>query len=106
MWFNPVPMSIREAYRARHEPEAQRLLGTFYWTMLIFFLALFVMGGVGYGVWEFKRPLTEGAEESVSVGTKKVITKIEIEKMLQAFEARATMYESRLKAPSPIKDPS
>lgn len=106
MWFNPVPMSIREAYRARHEPEAQRVLGTFYWTILVILLILMVGGGLGYGAWQFKQPLVEGTEESVSVSAKKVITRTEIEKVLQAFEARSSKYDERLNAPPPVKDPS
>jgi hypothetical protein len=99
-------VKIRDAYAARHEPEAARVLGEFAWVFMVGLLALSVTLGIAYGVREFLRPLSEEVESSVSVGARKGVTKVELVKLLEAFDARAREYESRRTAPVPVKDPS
>ena len=70
------------------------------------FLALVTVGSIAFGVREFLRPLSEEVESSVSVGQRKGVTKPELVKILEAFDARAKEYEARRTAPVPVKDPS
>lgn len=99
-------IQIRDAYAARHEPEGARVLGEFFWALLILLLALMVSGGIGFGIWEFTRPLTQDVESSVSVGARKSVTRSELQKILEGFGARAEKYEKRRTAPVGVKDPS
>ncbi len=107
MRFDPhIPVKIKDAYSSRHEPEAAHRLGEWYWMFLMTLLALIVIGGVAFGVWEFITPLTIETAESVSVGQRKGVTKTDIVKVLDGFETRADKYEERRVAPVPVKDPS
>lgn len=108
MRFDGVSVKIRDAYAARHEPEAARLLGEWYWTFLITMLTLTIVGGISFGVWEFMRPVSDVQEPSVSVGVgeKKGVTRSDIIKVLEGFDERAAKYESRRVAPVGVKDPS
>jgi len=106
MKFDPVPMKIRDAYAARHEPEAEHVLATWYWAVCIVVLALTILGGVGYGAWEFFKPAGEQVEASVTVGTRKTISRADLQKVLEAFDARAARFETKLRAPASAKDPS
>ena len=107
MRFDPqVAIKIRDAYAARHEPEAERVLGGIYWALLVSLLVCIVIGSIAFGIWEFTRPLEDTAETSVSVGSKKGLSRGDIQKTLEAFDARATRYENKRIAPIGVKDPS
>jgi len=97
---------IRDAYAASHEPEAVHMLGRIYWALLISLLALMVIGSVSYGVWQFLQPLEADVEPSVTVGARKGLNRAEIQKVLEGFDVRSSMYENRRVAPIPVKDPS
>lgn len=99
-------VKIHDAYAARHEPEAARVLGEFAWVCMAGLLTLTLLGSILFGVREFLRPLSLEAESSVSVGARKGVTKVELVKILEAFDTRAKEYESRRTAPVPVKDPS
>lgn len=101
-----VTVKIRDAFAARHEPEAARVLGEFFWAFVVCFLGIVVAGSVAFGVWEFLKPLSEETESSVSVAARKGVTRAELVKILEAFDARAKEYQSRRTAPVPVKDPS
>ena len=101
-----IQVKIRDAYRARHEPEAERILGQFYWAVLISFFAMSVVASIGYGVWEFMRPESAIPESSASLGAKKTLTRPDLQKVLEAFDQRATKYENRRIAPVLVRDPS
>jgi len=99
-------VKVKDAFAARHEPEAARVLGEIFWAFLVLALTVATLGSVAFGVREFLKPLTVDEEPSVSVGARKGVTKAELVKILEAFDARAKEYESRRAAPVPVKDPS
>lgn len=99
-----VAVKLKDAYRAQHEPEAQRVLAGFVWSALMVLLMVSLALSVGFGVWQFLQPLPPVAE-SVSTA-RKVFTKSDLQKILDAFESRAREYDARRSAPSPVKDPS
>ncbi len=101
-----VSLKLKDAYHARHEPEAERFLGRVYWAFLIILLALTICGSLGFGVWEFIKPIAVIPEDAVNTRARKVLTKMDLQKILQAFDERAEEYESRKTAPLPVKDPS
>lgn len=69
------------------------------------FLTLSIVGGIAFGTYEFLRPLAVESEGSAAAA-RRTITKSELVKILEAFDVRATEYQSRRAAPIPIKDPS
>jgi hypothetical protein len=99
-------VKIRDAYAARHEPEAARVLATFFWAILMTFTVVICILVIGYGAWEFTRPLASGDGSSVTVGARKVLSRSDIQKVLEALEARAGLFEERRAAPIPVRDPS
>ena len=102
-----VTVKIRDAYAARHEPEAERVLATFYWAFLVTVFSLVVAGAVGLGVWEYLRPLTaDGSGSTVSAGAHKALTKSDIQNVLEGLDARAQSFEARRTAPILVRDPS
>lgn len=103
----PVTLRLKDAYHARGEPEAVRILGGFYWSVLILVSALLIAGGIGYGVWEFVQPrMGEVTESSIVIPPKKIFTKSSIQKILQGLDDRARNYDLQKGAPIPVKDPS
>jgi hypothetical protein len=99
-------VKLKDAYTARHEPEAARVLGEYAWMVMLGLISLAIVGSIAYGAREFFRPLSEEVESSVSVGARKGVTKTELVNILDALDARATEYELRRTAPVPVKDPS
>ena len=97
---------IKDAYAARHEPEGARVLCEFVWAILVLLLVLMILGGIGFGIWQFTRPLAGDVESSVSVGAHKSVTRSELQKILEGFGARAEKYEKRRTAPVGVKDPA
>ncbi len=98
-----LPVRLRDAYSARHEPEAQRVLARTAWALctMIFFVSL--VASVAFGAWEFTR-IPRGAEES-GVRGQTGFTRAQIENLLQTFDTRAEEFDARLKAPA-VRDPS
>lgn len=103
---NEVTMKIKDAFASRHEPESAKVLGEVFWAFLMSILILATIAGIVLGVHEFLKPHTQETEESVSVGSRKTITKSEIVKILEMFDTRAKEYESRRVAPVSARDPS
>lgn len=102
-----VTVKIKDAFAARHEPEAARVLGELFWTLLVLLLVVVSVASIAFGVREFLQPLAaEEVEESVSVAARKTVTRAELVKILEAFDTRATEYETRRTAPVPVRDPS
>lgn len=95
-----------DAYRARHEPEAQHVLGNVYWSILISLFACSLIASVAFGIWEFMLPIAEIPEDAVNQRARKILTKPELQKVLDAFDTRAEEYESRKTEVLPVKDPS
>lgn len=100
-----ISVKIKDAYSARHEPEAARLLARAYWASLVLICAVLVTGGVAYGVWEFVRTPAE-PESSVSVRPATTFTKGDIQALLKGFGDRSLRFEERMKAPVSVPDPS
>jgi preprotein translocase subunit SecF len=100
-----VSVKIRDAYAARHEPEAQHVLANFYWAFLVILCALSLLSAVFYGAWEFTRPLAEESGSSVTVGVRKVLSRTDIQKVLEALDSRAGLFDERRTAPA-VRDPS
>lgn len=100
-----ISVKIKDAYSARHEPEAVRLLARAYWTFLVLVCAVLVTSGVVYGVWEFVRTPAE-PESSVSVRSATTFTKGDLQELLKGFGDRALRFEERMKAPVSVTDPS
>lgn len=90
----------------RHEPETRRALARIYWAALVIFLALFSIGCVLYGIWQFTRPL-RGVESSAKVAAPQIpLQRSELDAVLQAFEERVRRFEERQAAPASLADPS
>lgn len=108
MRFNSsASLRLKDAYYARVEPEAARVIGVFYWSALICTAFVLIVGSTVYGLWEFMQPQLGGqAETNVVIPPKKTFTKASIQKVLQGVEARAERYELQKKAPIPVRDPS
>jgi hypothetical protein len=100
-----VSVRIRDAYRSQHEPEAQRILANVYWTALVLFFGAIFVACIGFGIWQFFLPLPPAAENAGG-GVRKVFTKTDLIKILDAFEARSLEYQKRRAEPSPARDPS
>lgn len=97
---------LKDARAARHEPEARLLLARIYWAALIILLAVICVASIGYGVWEFTRPLGAKASD-VKVGTgKTVLQRVDLQGVLEGFDAWATRFEERRTAPVTARDPS
>lgn len=98
-----LPVRLRDAYSARHEPEAQRVMARAVWAFcaVIFFISL--VAGVVYGAWEFTR-IPHGKEES-TVRAQTGFTRAQIEGLLKTFDTRAEEFESRVRTPA-VRDPS
>lgn len=98
-----LPVRLRDAYSAQHEPEAQRVLARAVWALclVIFFFSL--VATLAYGAWEFTR-IPRGGEES-SVRAQTGFTRAQIEGLLQTFDTRAEQFDTRLRAPA-VRDPS
>lgn len=101
-----VTLKIKDAIASRHEPESVRVLGEVFWVLLVVLLIVATIGGIAIGVREFLTPHTQQVEEPVSSGNRKTVTKTEIVKILEMFDARATEYQTRRAAPLPARDPS
>ncbi len=98
----------RNIRAARHEPEVRRTLARAYWTVLVIFFAFLCLASIGYGVWQFTRPL-DTKESEVTVGTgspRSVLNRIDLQAVLEGFDARAVRFEERQSAPIPTRDPS
>jgi hypothetical protein len=100
-----IPVKVRDAYAARHEPEAQRLLARTYWSFLILGFLLATMLTIAYGVWEFFR--TPAVDDSLSdVRPQAAFTKPQLQGLLEKFDLRADRFQERLTAPVTVRDPS
>lgn len=100
-----IQVKIKDAYAARHEPEAARLLARIYWASCILGLVLAVLAVIAYGVWEFFRmPIVD--ENAVRVRPQTAFTRIQLQGLLEQFDARAEKFQERMTAPVPARDPS
>ena len=99
-----VSIKIKDAYVARAEPEAQRILANYFWALLVVLFACICVASIGYGVWQFLQPVDTGA--AANLPAKKTFTKEDVDTILQGFDARTTDYQTRVVAPVPVKDPS
>lgn len=98
-------IKVRDAYAARHEPEAQRVLAQAYWSFLILGFAVAVSAGIAYGVWEFFR--TPSADEGLAgVRPQAAFSKAQLQELLEKFDLRADRFQERLTAPVTVRDPS
>ena len=94
-----------EARAARHEPEARRLLARTYWAFLICSVTLVGVFSIGYGVWEFMRPLEKSESEVVVGASKTILNRVELQAILDGFDLRTDRFEERRVAPA-VRDPS
>jgi hypothetical protein len=100
-----IQVKLRDAYAARHEPEAIRVLARIYWAFLITGFAFTIMTAVGYGVWEFFR-MPQADAGLAGVRPQTAFSKAQLQELLEKFDARAAVFEERLTAPVQAKDPS
>ena len=100
-----IQIKIKDAYAARHEPEAARILARTYWALIVIICALAASVVIAYGVWEFFRGPT-AETSSVTVRPQTLFTKTQLDATLKGFDDRASRFQSRLTAPVPVKDPS
>jgi hypothetical protein len=100
-----IQVKLKDAYAARHEPEAIRLLARMYWSFLIVGLALTVTTAIAFGVWEFFRmPAPDSGTSGMRPQT--AFTRAQLQELLEKFDARAARFEERMTAPVSAKDPS
>ncbi len=104
MRFVTTHVRIRDAFAARHEPEAIRFLARIYWTVLIVVCAIVSVCAIAYGVWEFFR--LPRLAENANMRAQPAFTKADVQSLLKAYEARGTKFETRLRETIPVKDPS
>lgn len=98
-------MKIRDAFRARHEPEAHAQIARAYWALMISLFALSTVLSIAYGAWEFSRPL-EGSGSDVTVGSPRApLNRADLQEILDGFDERATRFDERRTAPA-LSDPS
>lgn len=97
-------MRLKDAYAARHEPEALRILAQGYWAFLLTFSSICAVCAIAYGTWEFFR-LPE-RDESLSVRPRQAFTKSDLQALLKKYDERAAAFEARRIAPVSVKDPS
>ncbi|OGG72828.1 hypothetical protein A3A38_02565 [Candidatus Kaiserbacteria bacterium RIFCSPLOWO2_01_FULL_53_17] len=98
-------MKVRDALAARDEPEAQHLLASVYWSMLVSLFAIIVAASVAYGLWEFVWAPADD-EMIVSARPQAAFTRTELQKTLQGFDERQERFDERMVAPVSVKDPS
>jgi hypothetical protein len=100
-----LQVKLRDAYAARHEPEAIRVLARFYWAFLIVVFTVLVIASVAFGIWEFFRmPTMDGGLGGVR--PQSAFTKAQLQELLEKFDARAEKFQDRMTAPVLTKDPS
>ena len=100
-----IKVRIRDAYAARHEPEATRVLARIYWTVIVVLLALVVAASIIYGAWEFfQTPVQD--ENALNVHPQAIFTRAQLQGILDGFDARSERFELRMTAPAAAKDPS
>ncbi|MBL8158296.1 hypothetical protein JNK62_02060 [bacterium] len=100
-----IQIKVKDAYAARHEPEAQRLLAQAYWAFLITSFVAAVIVVIAFGVWEFFRmPVVDESLSGVRPQT--AFTKAQLQELLEKFDMRADRFQERLTAPVVARDPS
>ena len=100
---NTLPVRLRDAYAARHEPEAERVLARAFWAFCTSFFLVSLVASVAYGAWEFSR--MPRASEEGGVRGQAGFTRAQIEGLLDIFDTRAETFDERLRKP-PVRDPS
>lgn len=100
-----IQVKLKDAYAARHEPEAMRFLARVYWAFLIVTLALIVVLSIAYGVWEFMQA-PQRDESASGLHAQQVFTRTQLETVLDGFDARAARFQARMTVPVSAKDPS
>jgi|GEM_PF-1469956 len=100
-----IQVKLKDAYAARHEPEAIRLLARMYWAFLIVGLSLTVVTVISYGIWEFFRmPVVDAGISGMR--PQAAFTRAQLQELLEKFDARAAKFEERMTAPVSARDPS
>jgi hypothetical protein len=100
-----IQVKLKDAYAARHEPEAARFLARAYWAFLIVMLALMVIGSIVYGAWEFMQA-PQHDESGSGLHAQQIFTRVQLEGVLDGFDARAARFQTRMTVPVNAKDPS
>jgi len=98
-----IRIKMTSLYAARHEPEAYTLLARAYWAVMVVVVAVLMVGGIAYGVWEFLKPLPEATS---GVKPQLNLSKAQLEKILKGFQTRSDNYEKSRVAPTVVRDPS
>lgn len=98
-----LPVRLRDAYAARHEPEALRVLARALWAFCTTLFLVTLMVSIAYGAWEFSRMPRASEEEGVRAQTG--FTRAQIQGLLDTFDTRAETFDERLRTP-PARDPS
>ena len=98
-------MNVRDALAARHEPEAQYLLASLYWSVLVSLFVILVIASLAFGLWEFSwTPVSN--ETIVGARPQAAFTRVQLQETLEGFNARAERFDERMLAPVSVKDPS
>lgn len=100
-----IPVRLKDAFAARHEPEAHAILARVYWTVCISFGFICVLGSVAYGAWEFSQNKIQDGT-LIDVHPQIQVSKAQLQGVLKKFEERRARFEERLQAPVSIKDPA
>ena len=100
---NKLPVRLQDAYAARHEPEAERVLARAFWAFCTSLFLVSLVVSVAYGAWEFSR--MPRASDDGCVRGQAGFTRAQIQRLLETFDARAETFDERLRMP-PVRDPS
>ena len=95
-----------EQRAARHEPEVRRSLARGYWIMLLVIMLIVSAFSVAFGAWQFMRPMVP-TKSTAKLGTPQMpLHRADLQAALEAFDARAAVFEERAGSPSAPRDPS
>lgn len=100
-----IQVKVRDAYAARHEPEAARALARIYWASMITLFSCAATLSILYGAWEFFRSPVQDAN-TITVRPQVAFTKAQLDGTLKGFDGRADRFQQKLTEPITAKDPS
>lgn len=100
-----IPIRIKDAFAARHEPEARTALARLFWVICVCIGIVFLLLSIAYGTWEFFRSNAQRGG-SIDVRPQIQVTKAQLQELLGKFDQRRVRFEERLEAKGVAKDPA
>lgn len=95
MKFNISLSDVQSAYALRHEPEQYIHFARVYWSGLVTTVAILIILSIGYGAWEFFKPLPQPSLEAGKPGIVG-FDRANLTKVVDVFEARRAAFETMM----------